>query len=379
MEQNPVDYVETQYFTFAEPPNELVLKSGVKIGPVTLAYETTGKLNAAKSNAILILHALTGDAHVTGFHPGSTKPGWWDNMVGPGKAFDTDKYFIICSNVLGSCKGSTGPASINPNTGKPYGLAFPVISIRDMVVAQRQLIDHLGIDQLLCVAGGSMGGFQALKWSVLYPERVRSSIVIAAGVRHSAQQIAFNVVARQAIMSDPDWNGGDYYGKTIPARGLALARMMGHITYMSDKSMQEKFGRKLISKERLGYDFSLDFEVENYLKYRGDSFVQRFDANSWLYLSKALDYFDLTAEDDLVKVFETVQSSFLVIAFTSDWLYPPYQTKEIVKALKTNDVDVSFIEIQSDYGHDAFLVEVEGQAQIISHFLNRMQGDSARG
>lgn len=365
--------VETQYYTFAEAPHELKLKSGVSLGPITLAYETYGTLNTEKSNAVMVFHSLTGDAHAAFYHKGEEKPGWWDSMIGSGKGFDTDKYFVICANVIGGCRGSTGPASINPKTGKPFGLSFPFVTIDDMVAAQKYLIDHLGIKKLLCVAGGSMGGLQALVWATQYSEYVQSVIAIATNTRHTAQQIALHEVARQAIMGDPDWQGGDYYGKSIPARGLALARMIGHITYMSDKSMDEKFGRKLIAKERLGYDFSHDFEVENYLKYRSGNFVQRFDANSYLYISKSLDYFDLSAVGKLTDVFAMAKAHFLVISFTSDWLYPSYQSKEMVRALKANDLDVSDIEINSSYGHDAFLVEVEGQTKLISHFLARMQ------
>jgi homoserine O-acetyltransferase/O-succinyltransferase len=372
MNEKNLNIVETQHYTCYEPPNELKLKSGEELGPITIAYETYGRLNQDKSNAILILHALTGDAHAAGYHAGDNKPGWWDIMIGPNKPFDTNKYFVICSNVLGGCKGTTGPSSINPKSGKPYGLSFPVITIKDMVVVQKKLIDYLGIKKLLNVAGGSMGGSQALKWTTLYPEAVHSAIVIATNYRHNAQQIALQVVGRQAVMSDPDWRGGDYYGRTIPARGLALARMIGHITYMSEKSMDEKFGRKLIGKERVGYDFSIDFEVENYLKYRGDSFVQRFDANSYLYLTKAVDYFDLTEEQELSEVFRKVKTKFLVITFASDWLYPSHQLKELVKALKINDIDVSDVVINSDYGHDAFLIENKGQEQVVSHFLSRM-------
>ena len=372
METKQLGIVTTEYYQCVRPPEELTLKSGERLGPVTIAYETYGTLNPEKSNAILICHALTGDAHAAGFHEGDAKPGWWDTMIGPGKPFDTERYFIICSNVLGSCKGSTGPSSVNPNTGQPYGLSFPVITIQDMVHTQKRLIDHLQIKKLLGVTGGSMGGMQCLAWAVLYPEMVHSVITIATNYRHTAQQIAFHEVGRQAIMSDPDWQDGNYYGKSIPARGLALSRMIGHITYMSEKSMEEKFGRKLFSKERVGYDFSVDFEVGSYLRYRGDSFVQRFDANSYLYITKALDYFDLTEEADLVTIFKDIQSKFLVISFTSDWLYPPHQSAEIVRALKVNDVDVSYIEINSSYGHDAFLVENAGQAHVIEHFLARM-------
>nr|MBP7163941.1 homoserine O-acetyltransferase [Candidatus Omnitrophota bacterium] len=253
MDTKQLGIVATQYYRCAEPPDELVLKSGERLGPITIAYETYGTLNPEKSNAILICHALTGNAHAAGFHKDDTKPGWWDTMIGPGKPFDTEKYFIICPNVIGSCKGSTGPSSINPKTGKPYSLNFPVITIQDMVNAQKLLIDHLGIPKLLCVTGGSMGGMQSLTWAVLYPDMVHSVIAIATNYRHNALQIAFHEVGRQAIMSDPDWQNGDYYGKSIPSRGLALSRMIGHITYMSEKSMEEKFGRKLFSKERVGY------------------------------------------------------------------------------------------------------------------------------
>lgn len=372
MVQNSLGIIETQYYTSYEPPHELCLKSGEKLGPITIAYEIYGTFNVDKSNAIMLFHALTGDAHAAGWHKSAKRPGWWDKMIGPGKAFDTDKYCIISSNVIGSCKGSTGPASINPKTGKPYGLSFPVITLQDMIVVQKKLLDHLGVKKLLCAAGGSMGGLQALKWAMLYPDLVTSVIAIACNTRHTAQQIALHEVARQAIMADPDWAGGDYYDKTPPARGLAVSRMIGHITYMSEQSMEIKFGRKLIAKEKLGYDFSTDFEVESYLRYRGDSFVSRFDANSYLYLSKALDYFDLAEDGSLIDAFEIAQARFLVISFSSDWLYPSYQSKEMVKALKVNDVDVSHIEIESGYGHDAFLIETEGQSQLISHFLNRI-------
>ncbi len=347
---------------------------GQVIKDVKVGYETYGTLNKEKSNAILIAHFFSGNSHAAGkYAPDDAKPGYWDNIIGPGKVLDTNKYFIISSNVLGSCKGSTGPASIDPKTSKPFGLNFPVVTIEDMVAAQKHLLDHLGIKKLLCAAGGSMGGLQALKWSIMYPEMVSSVISIAANTKHSAQQIALHEVARQAIMADPDWHKGDYYGKSIPARGLALSRMIGHITYMSQASMEEKFGRKLISKERLGYDFSHDFEIESYLKYRGDSFVQRFDANTYLYLSKALDYFDLAEDGNLIDAFAPAKASFLIVSFSSDWLYPTYQSKEMVRALKTDGKDVSDIEIKSSYGHDSFLVEIDSQSKLITHFLNRIR------
>jgi len=366
-----VGIVETQHFTFAYPPDELKLESGEKIGPVTLAFETYGTLNEAKSNAILIFHALSGDAHAAGFHKGDDNPGWWDNMVGTGKAFDTDKYFVICSNVIGGCKGSIGPSSVNPRTHRPYGLDFPVITVRDMVNAQRHLVDHLGINQLLSIAGGSMGGMQVLEWMVSYPERVRSAIPIATAISHSPQQIAFNEVARQAIMADPLWNGGDYYRGPLPDNGLAVARMVGHITYMSDKSMAEKFGRRFRNSRQF-LKFTPDFEVEGYLRHQGDSFVKRFDANSYLYVTKAIDLFDASAGKKLGEVFRGIDTRVLAIAFKSDWLYPAYQSQEIVRACKLAGLDITYCEIDSNYGHDAFLLETEEETHLIKYFLEKV-------
>ncbi|MGA3040700.1 MAG: homoserine O-acetyltransferase [Bryobacteraceae bacterium] len=348
----------------------IALDGGATLAPVEVAYETYGTLNAQKSNAILILHAFSGDAHAAGVSPESGKPGWWDNMIGPGKAFDTNKYFAICSNVLGGCRGTTGPASINPATGCPYAMSFPVITIRDMVRLQKMLIDHLGITRLLSLSGGSMGGMQALEWAVSYPEAVVSTIPIAATARHSAQQIAFNEVGRQAIIADPDWSDGNYYDGKPPARGLAVARMVGHITYMSDDSMREKFGRRLRGKNSFGYDFDVDFEVESYLRYRGNEFVNRFDANSYLYITKAMDYFDLSnGNGSLAPAFERAKARFLVISFSSDWLYPSYQSQEIVRALRSRNVDVAYCELPSNYGHDAFLVDVGEQTELVRGFL----------
>lgn len=369
MDNNSVGIVETKYFTFAEPPNELELESGQRLGPVTLAYETYGKLNKAKSNAILIEHAFSGDAHAAGFHKGDDKPGWWDSMIGPGRAFDTNKYFIICSNAIGGCKGSTGPSSINPKTGKQYAIDFPIITISDMVNAQKYLIDYLGIKKLLCVAGGSMGGMKVLQWAATYPERVQCAMPIATTLKHSPQQIAFDEVGRQAIMADPAWQEGNYYGSVQPERGLAIARMIGHITYMSDKSMEDKFSRKL-KDDNYSFSFKTDFEVEGYLKYRGDSFVKRFDANSYLYITKAMDYFDLS-RDKLIPKDKKIATRFLVISFQSDWLYPSYQSRELVGLLKRNYIDVTYCEIKSTYGHDAFLVEVESESRLIKHFLEK--------
>jgi homoserine O-acetyltransferase len=361
-----IEAVETKYFTMA---HEFRLESGRMIAPVTLAYETYGLLNDKKDNAVLVMHAFTGDAHAAGSHKGDKGKGWWDFMIGPGRALDTDRYFVICINVLGGCKGSTGPASVNPKTGKPYGLDFPVVTLGDMVNAQVKLIDHLGIDKVYAVLGGSMGGMLALQWAALHPERVKCVIPIAATLKHSPQQIAFNEVGRQAIMADPAWNGGDYYGKAIPEHGLAVARMLGHITYMSNESMEKKFSRR-VKGDTGGFQFSPDFEVEGYLQYRGQNFVKRFDANSYLYITKAMDFFDLSGE----KLFEKGdlgQTKFLVIAFKSDWLYPSSQSQNMVRQLKMHHVDATYCEINASYGHDSFLIETEGSRQVhlIKHFL----------
>ena len=365
--------VQTQFYTFAHPPEEMALESGERLGPIRVAYETYGTLNEERSNAILVLHALSGDAHAAGFHEGDTKPGWWDDMIGPGKAFATDGYFVICSNVLGGCKGTTGPSSINPKTGNPYGLDFPVISISDMVRVQRHLVDHLGIERLLCVAGGSMGGMQALEWLVSHSDRIESAIVISTAAKHSPQQIAFHEVGRQAIMADPHWNGGNYYGCTLPSKGLAVARMVGHITYMSDVSMAQKF-RRHPNGERL-HKFSAGCEVEDYLHARGNHFVTRFDANSYLYITRAIDSYDLSRGRDLAEAFRGLQKKVLALAFKSDWLYPPSQTREIVKACKQAGVDTTYCEIESTYGHDAFLLEIEEQTHLIRHFLKRVSDE----
>jgi homoserine O-acetyltransferase len=365
-----VGVVRTQYFVFAESPHELRLASGKKLGPITLAYETYGTLNADKSNAILVCHALSGDAHAAGFHEGSKEPGWWNDMIGPGRALDTEKYFVICSNTIGGCKGSTGPSSVNPATGRPYGLGFPIITIEDMVRAEKRLVDHIGIKKLLCVIGGSMGGMQVLQWVASYPECVQSAIPIATALKHSPQQIAFSEVGRQAVMADPAWNKGDYYGKPeTPKNGLAVARMVGHITYMSDESMEEKFSRRLKDKD-YSFDFTADFEVEGYLRYRGDNFVKRFDANSYLYITKAMDYCDLS-NNRLIPKDKKANIRFLVIAFKSDWLYPAYQSQEIVRQLKIAGQDATYCEVRSTYGHDAFLLEVEEETHLIKHFLNK--------
>jgi len=363
-----VGLVKPQTWTFEEP---LALASGRHLGPVTQTYETYGTLNADRDNAILIFHALSGDAHVAGYHsPEDRKPGWWEIMVGPGKPFDTDQYFVICANVIGGCQGSTGPASVNPETGEPYGLDFPILTIGDMVKAQKRLIDHLGIDRLLTVAGGSMGGMLVLDWAVRYPDRAASAIAIATSARHSAQGIAFGEVGRQAIMADPNWRDGNYYGKSVPRAGLAIARMVGHITYLSEEQMRAKFGRRLQDREAFGYDFETEFQVESYLRYQGHKFVERFDANSYLYITKAIDYFDLThGHRSLVEALAEVEAEFMVVSFSSDWLYPTAESKAIVKALHANGVPASFLEIPNAYGHDAFLLPSERLSGAIRGFL----------
>ena len=366
---NSAGVVETKYFTFADTGGEFKFENGKTLGPITLAYETYGALSKDKSNAILVLHALSGDAHAAGVHENLNDTGWWDEMIGQGKAFDTNKYFIICSNVIGGCKGSTGPSSINPKTGKPYALEFPFITVADMVNAQRHLIDHLGIEKLLCVAGGSMGGMQALQWISAYPERIKSAIPIATALKHSPQQIAFNEVIRQSIMADPAWRDGNYYESGQPERGLSVARMIGHITFMSDQSMEEKFSRRL-KNDKFSFGFDADFEVEGYLRYRGANFVKRFDANSYLYITKAIDYFDLSG-DKLIPNGKDIHARVMVISFKTDWLYPSYQSQEIVKLLKRRHVDTTYCELTSTYGHDAFLIEVPEQTALIKHFLDK--------
>ena len=375
IERYSVGRVQPRHFVFGSPEEPLVLDSGRTLGPVELVYETYGEPNAARSNAILICHALSGDAHAAGIHdPHDTRVGWWDSMIGPGKAFDTDHYWVICANVIGGCKGSTGPNSTNPETGQPFGSDFPLITIGDMVTAQKHLVDHLGIERLFCVVGGSMGGFQALEWSLRYPEQVHTVICIAAGAQLSTQGIAFNAVGRHAITSDPDWQGGHYYGTPGPVRGLASARMVAHITYLSEISLNHKFGRRLQSADRLSYDIRNEFAVESYLNYQGTRFTERFDANSYIYITKAMDYFDIARTYGPLKdAFASVAARYLVISYTSDWLFPTAQSKEIVRALIANDRDVSFVDIDSPHGHDAFLIETERLTQIATAFLDGSQ------
>jgi homoserine O-acetyltransferase len=348
----------------------IILESGKQLRDATIAYETYGTLNEKKNNAVLITHGFSGDAHAAGFHEHEAKPGWWSNMIGHGKAFDTSKYFVICSNVLGGCAGSTGPSSLNPTSNKPYALDFPIITISDMVHCQKKLIDFLKIDKLLAVVGGSMGGMQVLQWAISYPEKICSAIPIATTMKHSPQQIAFNEVGRQAIMADIGWKNGNYYDQSQPDRGLAIARMIGHITYMSDKFMQEKFSRNLKDKDRT-FKFTPDFEIEGYLKYRGDTFVKRFDANSYLYITKAMDYFDVSGNNFLPNA-KHKDIKFLVMSFSSDWLYPSYQSENIVKQLTLRGYNTTYVEIKSTYGHDSFLVEVKDQTKLIIHFLEKV-------
>lgn len=342
------------------PEKALRLDSGAVLSQWQIAYQTYGSLNASRSNAVLICHALTGDQHVASANPVTGKGGWWTAMIGPGKPIDTERFFVICANVLGGCMGTTGPASTNPETGRPWGLSFPMVTIRDMVRAQAHLIDALGIDSLFCVAGGSMGGMQVLQWAASYPTRVFSALPLATAAKHSAQNIAFHEVGRQAVMADPDWRQGRYLDEgTRPAKGLSVARMGAHITYLSEPALHRKFGRKLQERSAPTFTFDADFQVESYLRHQGVSFVERFDANSYLYVTRAMDYFDLAADHDgvLAKAFAGTRTRFCVASFTSDWLFPTSDSRAIVHALNAAGASVSFVELESDKGHDAFLLE----------------------
>jgi homoserine O-acetyltransferase len=366
-----VGLVETRHARVCEAGLELA--SGHRLDSVTVAYECYGALNAARNNAILVCHALSGGAHAAGRHEGAGRPGWWDVLIGPGKAFDTDRYFVVSSNVLGSCYGTTGPSSIDPASGRPYGSRFPVVTIGDMVKVQRALVDTLGIRRLRAVAGGSMGGMQALQWAVQYPDAVQSVVALATSTRHSPQQIAFNAIARRAVMSDPHWRGGDYYDGERPRSGLALARMLGHVTYLSDRGMHRKFGRRLRT-DGPQHAFGREFEVERYLDHQGQAFVDRFDANSLLHLTRAIDDFDLVpAGGTLRDAFSAGDAAFLFLTFSSDWLYPPYHLEEAADAARAAGRTVSYREIPSDYGHDAFLLEHQAQEPVIRAFLG--EGD----
>ena len=359
------------------PDKPLMLDCGRTLSPFSIAYMTYGTLNAAKSNAILVCHALTGDQFAASEHPVTGKPGWWNVMVGPGRPIDTDRFFVICANVIGGCMGSTGPASTDPATGKPFGLDFPLVTVRDMVRSQAMLLDALGIETLLMVIGGSMGGMQVLQWAASYPARVRAAVPIACAARHSAQNIAFHEVGRQAIMADPDWKSGDYQAHgTRPSKGLAVARMAAHITYLSEMALQRKFGRNLQNREAFSFQFEPDFQIESYLHHQGATFVDRFDANSYLYITRAMDYFDLAGEHDgqLSEVFRVNAARFCIISFSSDWLFPPVENKRIAHALNAVAAQVSFVEIRSDKGHDAFLLDEPEMFAAIRGFLNHAAG-----
>ena len=376
------DTASTERAQEADHPSSLValfgvdkplhLDCGIDLAPFQIAYQAYGHLNADRSNAILICHALTGDQHVANVHPVTGKPGWWQTLVGSGKPIDTDRYYVVCANVVGGCMGSTGPSSTNPETGKLWGLDFPVITIPDMVRAQAMLLDHLGIGKLFAVVGGSMGGMQALQWTTAYPERVFSALAVACSTRHSAQNIAFHELGRQAVMADPDWCGGRYFEEgTRPHRGLGVARMAAHITYLSDAALHRKFGRRLQDREVPTFSFDADFEVESYLRHQGSSFVERFDANSYLYLTRAMDYFDIAADHNgvLAEAWRGTRTRFCVVSFTSDWLFPTSEARAVVHALNAGSARVSFAEIETDRGHDAFLLDVPEFIEISRAFL----------
>jgi len=365
-----------------ECEDALELESRGRLESYTLVYETYGTLNADKSNAILVCHALSGDHHAAGIYLTNDQSdveksrGWWDTIIGPGKPIDTDRFFVVCSNNLGGCNGSTGPSSINPATGKPYGPDFPIVTVRDWVASQAKLSDSLGIDQWAAVVGGSLGGMQVLQWSIDYPERIRHALVIASAAKLTAQNIGFNDVARQAIRTDPDFHNGDYYRhETRPARGLRVARMLGHITYLSDDSMADKFGRNLRKKSKLDYEFNPEFEVESYLRYQGDQFVSKFDANTYLLMTKALDYFDPAGEHQgkLEAALANVTAKFLVVSFSTDWRFPPERSREIVRALQSNKSDVCYSEVESQHGHDSFLLEIDDYFRVMRAYLDKIE------
>jgi homoserine O-acetyltransferase len=354
----------------------LRLDSGASLSPVEIAYETYGTLDADGTNAVLVCHALTGDQHVASVHPITGKAGWWTRLVGGGKPIDPARHFIVCANVLGSCMGSSGPASIDPAADAPFAMRFPVITIRDMVRAQAMLLDHLGVGRLLSVVGGSMGGMQVIEWAATYPDRMRSAVAIATAARHSAQNIAFHEVGRQAIMADPKWRGGDYYAANDPpAAGLAVARMAAHITYLSEEGLTDKFGRRLQGRDALSFGFDADFQIESYLRHQGIRFVERFDANSYLYITRAMDYFDVGAAHggSLAAAFQGTRTRFCVVSFTSDWLYPTAESRRIVHALNAAGAHASFVEIESSFGHDAFLLDVPEMNRVVDGFVRAVE------
>ncbi len=379
--EHSVGLVTTQVARVVEAEAPLQLECGKTLAPIDVAYETYGRLNEPRDNAVLICHALSGNAHAAGYHSeDDTKPGWWEDMIGPGKGIDTDRHFVICSNFLGGCSGTTGPSSVNPATDKPYGLDFPIITIADMVRVQKLLLEKLGIDHLLAVVGGSIGGMQVLQWSIAYPDMMDAALPVATTTHLGAQSIAFDAVGRNAILGDADFADGQYHNRKGPARGLGIARMIGHITYLSEEGMRQKFGRELRSAKDYSYDFNSEFAVETYLDYQGRTFVDRFDANSYLYITKASDYFDLEREHGSLKqAFAGTQARFLVVSFSSDWLFTPAQSEAMVEALVANDKDVSFCNISSSYGHDAFLLESETLGAFICCFLSTTRRRQAVG
>lgn len=374
-DQRSVGIVKTQYATLFEP-NKLKLVGGTELGPVRVAYETYGELNAERDNAIFVCHALTGDAHVAGLHaPDSRKPGWWDELVGPGKGLDTERYFVICANVLGGCQGTTGPNCIDPVTGKHYGAQFPFLTVGDFVEVHSALVRHLGIERLLAVVGGSLGGMQVLEWAARFPDQIRAAVCLASAGKLTAQGIAFNCVGRRAIVTDPNYHGGDYYDQpTGPHHGLSLARMVAHITYLSETSIEKKFGRRLQNADHFAYELKheTEFQVESYLHYQGSRFVERFDANSYLYLTRAMDYFDLAEQyGSLEKALGKTNARFLITSYTTDWLFPTVQSRELVDALVAARRHVSYVELSSPYGHDSFLLEVDPLAELLQPFLHQ--------
>ena len=384
--ENPVDsehqLVERQYATLFEPPHPLVLESGEELGPIQVVYQTYGTLSPRKDNAIFICHALTGDAHVAGRRDlNERKPGWWDGFVGPGKGIDTDRYFVVCANVLGGCQGTTGPSSMNPATGVPFGPDFPFITIADIVKVHHELLRHLGISKVLAIVGGSLGGMQVLEWVVRYPQQVAAALVLASGAKLNAQGIAFNAVGRRAIFMDPLFRDGRYYNETVKPRfGLALARMVAHITYLSEQSIEMKFGRRLQESDNFAYDLrkETEFQIESYLHYQGKRFVERFDANSYIALTRAMDYFNLAEKHgNLSAALSRTAARFLVVSYTTDWLFPTPQSRELVRALSAAQRHVTFTELDSPFGHDAFLIDSElpKLASLVGPFLARTYRD----
>lgn len=376
-----VGVVSTSRATLFTPEDPLVLESGATLSPVDVAYETYGELNADRSNAVVICHALTGDAHAAGFHEGATRPGWWDTIIGPGKPIDTRRLFVVCANLLGGCMGTTGPSSVDPRTGHPYGLRFPLFTVADLVRVHRALLAHLGVRRLVAAVGGSLGGMQVLQWALDHPDEIDAAVVICATSRLSAQNIAFSAVAREAIMRDPGFHGGDYQvNGTRPDAGLAVARMMAHITYLSEEGMRHRFGRRLQDSETPRYGFDVDFQVESYLHHQGESFLRRFDANSYLYLTRVMDYFDPFG--DMLQAaarLERMRTRFLVVSFDTDWRFDTSHSREIVRVLSAHRVPVSFREIASPHGHDSFLLEIPEYHRTVAGFLERVQLEAAGG